>query len=351
MSTTTLSGIDPKAAPHVAAVRAYLIASGGVAAYGELVDATSWRAVKYARRAGAVVLRRRGLYALPDSDAVASSAPLDQTAFDAAVISRRRSERASMHRREAELRVGARSHRSAAEHYELPLLVEPRHAELIVPRGRDLPRGGRTVTVRRRDLSKGEARNGVTDPVRTVLDCAADLPFAEALAVADSSLRSIEGVPSVVARSQLIEGIGSVARRSQGRVRRVIEAADGRAANPFESAIRAMALDVSGLKVELQVTIVVDGAEHCVDLADESLRIVIEADSYTWHGSRIAFSRDCDRYTGLIADDWLVLRLTWRAVMLHPERTRRLIAAVVALRRAQLGWASGLCRQCLQAVA
>lgn len=86
MSTTTLSGIDPKAAPHIVAVRAYLIASGGVATYGELVDATSCRAVKHARRAGAVVLGRRGLYALPDADAVASSAPLDQTAFDADVL-------------------------------------------------------------------------------------------------------------------------------------------------------------------------------------------------------------------------------------------------------------------------
>jgi hypothetical protein len=32
--------------------------------------------------------------------------------------------------------------------------------------------------------------DGVTDPVRTVIDCARDLPFDEALAVADSALRS-----------------------------------------------------------------------------------------------------------------------------------------------------------------
>ena len=349
MSTNLSTGIGPKNSPGVAAVRAYLVASGGIAGYGEMVAATSWRAVRDARLAGVVVLRRRGLYALADADAVASSAPLDQTAFEPAVLARRRSERASVHRQEAELGFGARSHRSAAEHYELPVLVEPSRTEVIVPRGRRLLRSGRKVTMRRRDLTDRERRNGVTDPLRTVLDCAADLPFAEALAIADSALRSAKDTPSLVARSQLIEGLGSVARRSLGRARRVIEAADGRAANPFESAVRALALDVPGLTVEPQVTIVVDGTELRVDLADRSLRIVIEADSYAWHSSRMAFSRDCDRYSSLIADDWLVLRLTWRAVMLHPERTRRQVAAVVALREAQLGWATGVCRQCLRA--
>ena len=350
MPTTSLSTNDRDAAPEIAAVRAYLVASGGIAGYGELVAATSWRAVKSARRAGAVVRRQRGLYALPVADAVASSAPLDQTAFDAAALARRRTERASLHRQEAELRLATRSHRSAAEHYELPVLVEPRHAELMLPRGRHVPRGDRKITVRRRDLTEGELTNGVTDPLRTVLDCAADLPFAEALAIADSALRSAKDTPSLVARSQLIEGLDTVARQSRGRARRVIEAADGRSANPFESAVRALALDVPGLTVEPQVTIAVDEAEPRVDLADESLRIVIEADSYAWHSSRRAFSRDCDRYTALIADDWLVLRLTWRAVMLNPERTRRQVAAVVALREAQLGLAAGLCRQCLRAV-
>lgn len=344
MSTNLSTGIDPANSPDVAAVRAYLVASGGIARYGEMVAATSWRAVRAARLAGVIVLRRRGLYALADADAVASSAPLDQTAFDPAVLARRRSERAAMHRQEAELVSGARSHRSAAEHYDLPVLVEPSHAEVIVPRSRRPLGGGRRVMIRRRDLTVRELRSGVTDPLRTVLDCAADLPFAEALAIVDSALRSTDDTPSLVARSQLLESMSSVARRSLGRVRRVIEAADGRAANPFESAVRALALDVPGLTVEPQVTIVVDGAEHRVDLADRSLRIVIEADSYAWHASRLAFARDCDRYSSLIAADWLVLRLTWRAVMLHPERTRRQVAAVVALRQAQLGCATGLCR-------
>ena len=336
MSTTTPSITDLAAAPDVAAVRAYVVAAGGVAGYGELVSATSWRAVRDARVAGAVVRRRRGQYALTDADAVASTVPLDQTAFEPAVLAQRRTERAAVHRQEAQLMVATRSHRSAAEHYELPLLVEPTHAELIVPRGRQLPRSVRPATVRRRSVTDRESRNGVTDPLRTVLDCAADLPFAEALAIADSALRSGEGTPSLVARSQLLEGIESVARQSRGRVRSVIEAADGRAANPFESAIRALVLDVPGLTVEPQVSIMVEGATYRVDLADESLRIVIEADSYAWHASREAFSRDCDRYSALVADDWLVLRLTWRAVMLEPERTRRLVAAVVTLRQAHL---------------
>ena len=44
MSTNLSTGIGPKNSPGVAAVRAYLVASGGFAGYGEMVAATSWRA-------------------------------------------------------------------------------------------------------------------------------------------------------------------------------------------------------------------------------------------------------------------------------------------------------------------
>ena len=39
-------------------------------------------------------------------------------------------------------------------------------------------------------LGADEVVDGVTSPLRTVLDCARRLPFSEALAVADSALRS-----------------------------------------------------------------------------------------------------------------------------------------------------------------
>ncbi|GAB96151.1 uncharacterized protein (DUF1684 family) [Kineosphaera limosa] len=83
--------------------------------------------------------------------------------------------------------------------------------------------------------------------------------------------------------------------------------------------------------------------------ADVALRIVIEGDSYAWHATRSAFAADCDRYTGLIAADWLVLRPTWRAVTKTPQRLRRQFSDVVALREGQRDRAAGVvCPHCLR---
>jgi hypothetical protein len=85
---------------------------------------------------------------------------------------------------------------------------------------------------------------GVTSPIRTVVDCARVLPFDQALAVADSALRSGDVEPQ-----QLREATVSSPRTGRSRAVRVTAAADGRAANPFESVLRALAGDVAGLHV------------------------------------------------------------------------------------------------------
>ena len=104
------------------------------------------------------------------------------------------------------------SHRSAAEYYELPLLVDAREAELIVPRGGRVDAGAvPTAGVRRRNLTDAEMTAGVTAPLRTVLDCAADLPGAEALAALDSALRGDEQHPPLVAAAQLSDAADAVA--------------------------------------------------------------------------------------------------------------------------------------------
>jgi len=90
---------------------------------------------------------------------------------------------------------------------------------------------------------------------------------------------------------------------------------------------------VPGLTVEPQVPIV-DGAFFArVDLADEQLKIVIEADSLEFHGSPKAFGRDCRRYNGLVARGWLVVRFTWIQVMFEPGLVAETVRAVVELRR------------------
>lgn len=124
-----------------------------------------------------------------------------------------------------------------------------------------------------------------------------------------------------------LRGPGSVLAR------RVVDCADGRAANAFESALRAIALSVDGLDVEPQVPIRV-GQQFLgrPDLVDERLGIVLEADSFEWHGDRAALGRDARRYNRLSVNGWLVLRFTWEDVMFHPDEVAVVLRAAVAER-------------------
>ena len=59
------------------------------------------------------------------------------------------------------------------------------------------------------------------------------------------------------------------------------------------------------------------------DLVDQRLRIVLEADSFEWHGSRRRLSqRDARRYNGFALAGWLVLRFTWEDVVREPDGVR-----------------------------
>ncbi len=224
---------------------------------------------------------------------------------------------------------GCVSHTSAALHWGWAVKAPPVAPQVTVPAHRTVDAPRRVgVTVHYRDLAPDEVSDGwVTTPVRTVIDCCLDLPFDQALAIFDSSWRA--GLkPREVQLAAL-----RLPKRSRDRVLAVARAADKRAANPFESVLRAIVGGVRGLTVEPQVPIS-DGAFYArVDLADERLKIVIEADSVEFHSSPKAFDRDCRRYNGLVARGWTVLRFTWVQVMFEPGLVAETVRAVVALRR------------------
>lgn len=123
-----------------------------------------------------------------------------------------------------------------------------------------------------------------------------------------------------------------IADRANGpgcpQMRRVASEASGLAANPFESVLRAIAMDVPGLSVKPQVQI---GPGVRPDLVDDRLRIVLEADSFEWHGGRSALARDARRYNTLVVDGWLVLQFAWEDVMHDPRYVRAVLVAATAL--------------------
>lgn len=269
-----------------------LVELGGVASYRQLVAVGDRRAVAAAVESGEVVRLARGRFALPSVDAAA---------------------------RQAFALSGVVSHASAALAWGWPVKTVPARPHVTVPVKRRM-RFVAPVELHRRDLLPGEITDGRTCQELTLEQCVRSMPFDEALAVADSALR--DGFSP--------ERLRSLARDARGpgatMLRRVSAAADGLAANPFESVLRAIALGVPGLHVRPQVRI---GSAR-VDLADEALHIVLEADSFEWHGGRRALHRDARRYNQLVVTDWIVLRFAWEDVMFHPDDIRTVLVAAVA---------------------
>ncbi|TIC84480.1 DUF559 domain-containing protein [Nocardioides sp. GY 10127] len=276
---------------------------GGVAPWARLVALVGRAEAERARDAGDVVRVARGRYALPGAGAA---------------------------RVEAMRLTGAASHLSAAllHGWEVhrpqptPVVTVERHRSL-----RGLDRRG--TQVRWAPLSPRELADGLTSPERTLLDCLRTLPFDEALCVADSALRAGLAPERLTAGAAAARGPGSAAAR------RVAAAADARAANPFESTLRALVLDVPGLTVVPQVPICAPRWLGRPDLVDARLRMVLEADSFAFHGDRAALARDARRYNDLVVHGWLVLRFSWEEVMLHPARVTDVVRRAVELRTAR----------------
>lgn len=211
---------------------------------------------------------------------------------------------------------------SAALHRGWKVKRQPDRPQIAVSRGRKLtPRRRAGLDLLRVELDATQVEGVVTSAEVTLEHCLRRLPFDEAMAVADSALR--EGFGE--------EGLRGLADRVRGpgarQVRRVCAAASGLAANPFESVLRAICLDVPGLVVVPQVDL--GGARP--DLVDQRLRLVLEADSFEWHGGREALVRDSRRYNRLVVEGWIVLRFSYEDVMFHPERVRSTLVRAVAL--------------------
>ncbi len=276
---------------------------GGVATRATLIRVSSRASVDAALAAGDLTVVARGRYALPQAGSAVLAA----------------------HRL-----CGSVSHLSAALALGWSVLQPPRRPDVTVATNRRIsPEQRRGVELHWSRLGPDDVDGLVTTADRTLVDCLRVLPYAEALAVADSALR--EGFP----KSRLLAIAQAARGPSSAAVRRVAGHADARAANPFESGLRAICHSVPGLHVEPQVSIHEGGFLGRPDLVDQRLRIVLEADSFEWHGSRGALARDARRYNRFGLAGWLVLRFAWEDVMFAPDQVQATVAAAVAEREHQ----------------
>jgi very-short-patch-repair endonuclease len=215
---------------------------------------------------------------------------------------------------------------SAALHHGWAVKLPPEKPHVAFRRNRKLTDVQRAeVEVHRHELHHDDVVDGVaTSKELTLLQCLRSLPEDEALTIADSAARAGE--------LSLLQRIAAQAQgRGAAKVRRIAAAAHPDAANAFESVLRSIANQVDGLKVVPQRVITTVKPWARPDLLDEDLRIVLEADSFEWHGNRAALRRDARRYDVLIVDGWIVLRFAWEDVMFDQDFVRRVISGAVRL--------------------
>jgi len=272
----------------------------GISDSATLLRDVSPHALRMAVRDGRILRARRGLYVLPVAEeAITRAAQVG----------------------------GVASHLSAAMSWGWKVKTPPRRPVITVPRRAHRPGGD--LEVHYADLDRGDAVNGRTTRVRTVADCARALPFDEALAVADSALRS-----GTVSTDEVLTAIRSGPRTGRSRALAVMAEAHPESANPLESVLRAIAIGVPGFTARPQGRV---GTVGHADVVDEHLQIALEAESWEHHGLREAFNYDIRRYTAMTRLGWLVARFLWDDVMHRPAYVAAVIADLVALRSRELG--------------
>jgi very-short-patch-repair endonuclease len=221
---------------------------------------------------------------------------------------------------------GVVSMRSAAEHHGWGQKRIPVLPDVTVARTSRISPGERRFLVPHwSDLPHSDVADGVTTKRRTLVDCMRMLPLEEALPIVESALRNRDISPAALrALAESMRG------RGRTRARGLAAMANRRTANAYESVLHALASTVPGLSVRPQVRLQLeDGKFVTPDLVDLKLGIVVEAESFAWHGSTAALTRDCERYNALVNLGFTVVRFSWSQVMFKPAYVLGVLASAV----------------------
>ncbi len=279
---------------------------GGVTDRKTLVRLRGTREVGRALRDGTLVRDRRGRYSLPT---------------------------AQLGVRTANSVAGVLSHRSAAQYWGWAQKSPDGLPEVTVPRNRRVDPALRKILIPHwSDLPADDVVKGaITSPARTLVDCMRNLPLDEATSIIDSAVRAGD-----ISKEALLELATSTRGRGRARIIAVAERATAKAANVFESVLRAQADLVPGLEVVAQVAVRVSKRLKLhPDLVDVENKIIIEAEGFEWHGKSAQLTRDCRRYNAFTLLGWQVIRVSWAMVMFNPSYVQEILCAAVELARSR----------------
>lgn len=222
---------------------------------------------------------------------------------------------------------GVVSWRSAAQRHGWGQRLVPDRPDVTFPRNHHLPPPARKHLVPHwSELADGDVVDGVTTKRRTLVDCLRNLPVTESLPIVDSALRLGD-----VSYAELQQIAREMRGRGRARAMAVARLASRKPVNAYESSLRGIAVQVPGLSVTPQAEVRAGGRELHPDLYDDRLRLVIETESFAWHGKTAALTRDCWRYNAFALAGKTIIRFSWAQVIHQPEYVYEVLAGMVAL--------------------
>jgi len=213
------------------------------------------------------------------------------------------------------------SHRSAATLWGLATHRLP--VDVTVPRAKRRPGILFHECGIREDEWEIVDRIPVTNPARTLLDFA-ELNDERGLGKAfeEADRRGLLNIPAL----ELVCGRG-YGRRGVKAVRPLLDAARPPATrSPLEDKVRALCQS-HGLPMP-QTNVIVLGKE--VDVLWPRQRLMVEADSFEFHGHRAAFERDRARDAAMQVAGYRVIRLTHRRIEEEPDRVANQLRLLLA---------------------
>jgi very-short-patch-repair endonuclease len=188
--------------------------------------------------------------------------------------------------------------------------------------------GVRVYRVKALDIRDVRIHQGfpVTEPARTLIDCAAG-------PMIDQLLNEARALGLVTDR-QVHEAMDRCrGRKGTGPLRKLLEAEvdSGYTASKAERRLRRLVKEADIEKPVFNLTI--EGLR--VDALWRRWRLVVEIDGYLAHGRRQAFERDRERDARLVRAGYIVLRFTWRQLTHRPAAVAVTVARTLARLEAQ----------------
>ena len=169
-----------------------------------------------------------------------------------------------------------------------------------------------------------------TRPERTVLDCAA----GASIQLLEELLMALDSKEPRMSRSRLDQLVAqSSGRRGIRNLRELITDDPKDTDSMNERRMLRICRRLGIPDPETQHEIKTADRTFRADFCWPDLRLIVEADSWRWHGGKLKSEEDTDRDQLLAIAGWLVVHFTRNQIKLDPGETGRRLVALVASRR------------------